>query len=298
MAVDALLVSGGGWETVEVPSLFAVGRSGEGRVFLVDTGYAQPFKDEVGSFPYCVYDWIIPVTLDEGGDARAGVKECVGVEPEEVDVIFITHFHPDHVAGLSLFPNARYVYLEQAYACLEGLSSLSGLSHGFLPGLIPLDFASRSDPLSVDHMASSRLIDRLQTMYLEGDGGGEGHGVACELRGYRYPMGSNGAEPAVDEWGVWVVPLPGHTEGHMGVWIETEAQVVFMVGDAVWTSRGVEGGCCRLPHPAIRMITHDWKALAETTEQLHALQAYATQTSAPLFIVPAHEPMFLNHSHL
>src|SRR5690606_29760152 len=39
----------------------------------------------------------------------------IGYKPEDVDVVVVTHGHPDHIGGLiaggkPVFPNARYVY--------------------------------------------------------------------------------------------------------------------------------------------------------------------------------------------
>jgi glyoxylase-like metal-dependent hydrolase (beta-lactamase superfamily II) len=50
----------------------------------------------------------------------AAVLGPAGYTPDQVDVVVLTHFHPDHIGGLmedgkSLFPNARYVIPETEY---------------------------------------------------------------------------------------------------------------------------------------------------------------------------------------
>ena len=45
----------------------------------------------------------------------------IGVSPEEIDILFFTHLHPDHVLGLATsdgepaFPNARYVMTQEEW---------------------------------------------------------------------------------------------------------------------------------------------------------------------------------------
>lgn len=54
-----------------------------------------------------------PARRPERGALRQRLAEA-GIAPEQVDVVVLTHFHPDHVGGLiegggRAFPNARYV---------------------------------------------------------------------------------------------------------------------------------------------------------------------------------------------
>ena len=53
----------------------------------------------------------IVVDVANAGEEEAYVAalKTAGVEPEKVDVVVLTHLHPDHVGLLHLFPNAEYV---------------------------------------------------------------------------------------------------------------------------------------------------------------------------------------------
>lgn len=63
------------------------------------------------------------VLLDTGNGAAAGGKllptlELIGVAPEDINAVILSHFHPDHINGVSaggapVFPNAAY-YFPQA----------------------------------------------------------------------------------------------------------------------------------------------------------------------------------------
>lgn len=69
------------------------------------------------------------VLFDSGNGANgrpatghlASQMKAAGVSPEQIDVVVITHCHPDHIGGLmdngaALAPNARYVIGEAEYA--------------------------------------------------------------------------------------------------------------------------------------------------------------------------------------
>jgi glyoxylase-like metal-dependent hydrolase (beta-lactamase superfamily II) len=71
-----------------------------GTTVLVDTGVGPPG----------LWDW---TALSEG--ELPGALAALGISPGDVDVVFLTHMHIDHVGwntdleGVSLFPRARYV---------------------------------------------------------------------------------------------------------------------------------------------------------------------------------------------
>ncbi|MTH96759.1 MBL fold metallo-hydrolase [Roseibium sp. RKSG952] len=59
------------------------------------------------------------------GNMRAAL-ESAGYTPEQVDVVVLTHMHPDHIGGLMeggapAFPNARYVTGQQEYDFWSGM---------------------------------------------------------------------------------------------------------------------------------------------------------------------------------
>lgn len=88
-------------------------RSG-GRTVLVDTGVGPPG----------LWGW---TPEREGGLFPALAEQ--GVEPGDIDVVFNTHIHIDHVGwntsadGETLFPNARYLLHPDALSCARGKRS-------------------------------------------------------------------------------------------------------------------------------------------------------------------------------
>ena len=75
---------------------------GNGHKVLVDVGYDQEtYGGDLGK-RYDVVNW---------RDADV-VLAAVGVKPEEIDTVILTHAHYDHVGNLSKFPNA-HVYIQR-----------------------------------------------------------------------------------------------------------------------------------------------------------------------------------------
>lgn len=97
--------------TVHVPiSAFLV--RGQGRTILVDTGFGPR---ETG-FPHGVTPAAGDPTppMGEGGDLLAALAKA-GAAPEDVDTVFVTHLHSDHVGwlapeGTPAFARARVVH--------------------------------------------------------------------------------------------------------------------------------------------------------------------------------------------
>ncbi len=109
---------------------------------LVDTGYSTRFFAETRFFPNRLYGAITPVTLTDP-EGIAGQIRRLGVSPEEVHHLIITHFHADHIGGLRDFPNARVYCSQRAWTSVRKLSGFAAVRHAFLPGMLPLDLENR-----------------------------------------------------------------------------------------------------------------------------------------------------------
>lgn len=147
-----------------------------GRVILVDAGPRDLFGPACGFLP----------------DALA---EC-GVRPQDVDTLFATHLHPDHVAGMisadgvAVFPNAELVVPEADRAYWSDDSRFSGDAAGWA---------------ALARSVIAGYKDRLR------------------------PIGTD----AVIAPGMTAIPLPGHTPGHCGWRLDTDAGSLMHVGDIV-----------------------------------------------------------------
>jgi glyoxylase-like metal-dependent hydrolase (beta-lactamase superfamily II) len=161
----------------------------------------------------------------------AGSLRSAGYTPEEVDLVLVTHLHPDHVGGLTtqdgkrVFPNAE-VYIAKAE------------SDFWLSPEIAAKAAKDAQPFFQSAQA-------IAAPYIKA---GKWHTFS-------------GSEPIVD--GMQLVPLPGHTPGHTGYEFSSKGQKILFWGDVVHFQR------VQLQHPEVTVVFDiDPTAAAATRLQL------------------------------
>ena len=76
---------------------------GKGRVAMVDVGYNNKEYGKVMADNFGVENWRSPKQV---------LAEC-GVAPDQVDTVFITHAHFDHMGGIEDFPKAIFYIQER-----------------------------------------------------------------------------------------------------------------------------------------------------------------------------------------
>ncbi len=188
------------------------------------------FLDREWTEPLPILAWLIdhpegPIVVDTGETSRTaepayfprwhpfyryGVREEVtadqeigpqlarlGIDPIEVAIVVLTHFHTDHAGGIYHFPKSQWVVNS---IDLNRARGLPGKLRGFLPQHWPHWF-------SPDILVSAENAP---------DGPWEGFP-------YSFPITKDGR--------VRVVPTPGHTPGHQSVVVDDGAIVYFLAGD-------------------------------------------------------------------
>jgi glyoxylase-like metal-dependent hydrolase (beta-lactamase superfamily II) len=171
---------------IEIPMVVCVAQR-PGQVIVLDAGYVdQPFGASYG-----IADWT---------DLVDRLAE-IGVAPEKVDVVTISHMHWDHAGGTSRFPKARFVMQrrELAFAALD------------VPG----------NPFLADGF---RVEEALDAIRLKWDG--------------RLELVDGDVEqwaPGVD-----LFLTPGHTAGTMTVCLDTKKGRICYSSDAVYLYRNLE----------------------------------------------------------
>lgn len=255
--------SGGSWwRSIRFPALVALIRatcadldqpSASLAPLLFDTGYATRFFEVTRRLPAAIYRWLTPVTCGPE-DAAATQLRGLGVDAADVGQVVVSHFHGDHVAGLKDFPSARIIRGEGSLPTgWVGERPLTGLRQGRLKALIPQDLGSREVVLGADTAEPVPGLDGFVGQWL-----------------------LDGA--------AWAVHLPGHTAGHLGLYLpKTQGPPLLLVGDACWSTRAYTDG--QLPHPLAARINESETDYVGTIAQLGRLRSQRPD----LLIVPSHD---------
>jgi glyoxylase-like metal-dependent hydrolase (beta-lactamase superfamily II) len=161
----------------------------------------------------------------------AGSLRSAGYTTEEVNIVLVTHFHSDHVGGLTtqdgnrVFPNAE-VYVAKAESDFW---------------LSP-EIAAKAPKDAQPFFQSAQAI------------------AAPYIKAGKWHTFS-GSETIVD--GMQLVPLPGHTPGHTGYEFSSKGQKILFWGDTIHAQR------VQLQHPEVTAIFDiDQTAAAATRNQL------------------------------
>jgi glyoxylase-like metal-dependent hydrolase (beta-lactamase superfamily II) len=196
-----------GAEKVEIPiPAFLVEHPTAGPI-LIDTGYhpscAVDPKQNLGRIGALAFNGI----KMEASQAVPAQMRALGIAPNSVTLVVMTHLHIDHASAMSEFPAATFVFAKQEWeAAIEPRGDLRGyhrrqFDHAF--DYRTLDFESAD----ADSFASfGRSFDLL------GDGS------------------------------VRVVFTPGHSRGHMSVILRLGAGELLVAGDAIFTRETLRTG--------------------------------------------------------
>ena len=221
-------------------------------LFLFDTGYSPAFYEASRGFPYSVYGFLSPLVHSNSLTIRAQLKER-GIESDEIRGIIVSHFHADHVAGLCDFEQSEFIASQTAWDDVADRRGFSALKRGFLPALLPNDFANRIRP--IEHFHDPGIGPFKHAHDLFGDGS------------------------------VRLIPIPGHARGQIGALVQSGPnERTFLSADATWTLASLRTN--RLPHWLTYSFIDSVADLKRTLTQLHAFsKQYPT-----IDIVPTHCP--------
>ena len=201
------------WPTIDLACVAYVVRHPREGTFLIDTGMhpdaAADLRRDFGTPMSLLFRALRPAEVPFDEQLRE-----LGVEPDEVERVLMTHLHVDHTSGMRLLPGATFTCTREEWAAATGARSWA---RGYV----------------ASHLPPAERVDRV-------DFGlhGERHGPFART---------------IDLFGdgsVRLVSTRGHTAGHMSVLLrQAGGRQVLVVGDAAYTLRSIERGVLPLLTP-------------------------------------------------
>ena len=181
--------------TIDLPFAFVLARHGE-RAVLIDTGFMrEPGGGELMAKRFGIAQWVSPLRL---------LAE-LGVAPDQVTDIVLSHAHYDHMGSIHKFPDAHlYLQKQELLGWIEVMA-------------LPRRFRALSwvlNPEDIHHALDAAAAHRLTL--LEGD-----------------------RDDVVP--GIHVRFGPGHTMGQQFVVVESESGRYVVSGDCVYCARNLTG---------------------------------------------------------
>lgn len=207
---------------------------------LWDTGYASRFYDAVSKGVNRLYGWVTPVFFDESSSLVSQLA-AVGVRPGDIKTVVMSHFHADHMAGVRDFPNAHLACCAWGWARHKRLTGIGALRRAFMPELLPNDFWERFAPVQ----GMPRAV------------------LPAELAPFDVGFDLTGAGE------VFIVPLPGHADGHLGAFVLEDSGWTLLASDSAWAPEGYRE--LRGPSELSFLIQDSRSEYYETLRALHQL---------------------------
>lgn len=192
------------------------------------------------------------------GEAAVNQVKALGFDPSDVRHVVLTHMDLDHAGGVADFPHATvHVWIDE----LEAARARSSITD-----------KSRYRPAQWDLHANWRTHQLAD---------GEG------WNGFEAVRDIEGLPPEL-----LLVPLPGHSAGHMGVAVDTGERWLFHCGDAFYDGREIRGERAN-PGLALfqRLSNLDPRLAAHNRQRVYELG----RTRDDVDVFCAHDPAALRH---
>lgn len=253
----------GKWRKIRFPSTVAVVEHSTAGILLFDTGYSPRFHEQTRYFPEKVYAMITPVEITPEETALAKIKK-LGLNPNDINHVVLSHFHADHIAGASDFTKAKYIYSKRELDYFKSIPRVMQIKGGFIAGLLPTDLESRAMiadefPIPLPELGPSWM----------------------------------GKDLLGDE-SVFAVSLPGHTLGQIGLYIrDVKGKSYLLVADAAWITPSFEENI--MPMGIAQIVFFQPTEYRKTLTRIHELYC-KHKASGKLEIVTCHcDTAFKNH---
>ncbi|UCI06615.1 MBL fold metallo-hydrolase [Mesorhizobium sp. B1-1-8] len=239
-AAEWLILRGGSWRSVRLRVRYGLFFHPLAGPVLVDTGYTpEALTGEGRSRMLRLYGALLRPELNAAEQVLPVLKRF-GLSPDDVRTVIVTHFHADHMSGLSLFRNARFVASEAAWARVKARTPRQNIRHGVFTELFPADFEAR-----LDRPSAKRRIEARGSVPGGADLFGDGSAIA--------------------------VDLPGHADGQFGLFFAGLERPLLYAVDVQWLLAALTRD--RTPGFPATLIAEDAAAIEPTSAMLRGFLA-------------------------
>ncbi|MBA2392411.1 MAG: N-acyl homoserine lactonase family protein [Ktedonobacterales bacterium] len=209
-------------------------------VIVIDTGETAQVS-QPGYFPAWPPTFRLAVreTVTEAQEIGPQLR-LLGIAPDDVRWVVLTHLHTDHAGGLHHFPRTHMMVTRVEYQQATGRS---GKSRGYLPQHWPSWFA----PTLIDF--ADQPIGPFPTSY-----------------------------PLTQAGDVILVPTPGHSVGHLSLFLREDNRTIAFAGDLSYTQD-------LMLRQKIDGVSLDERAAHQS---LQRMLTYVQST--PTVYLPSHDP--------
>ncbi|ELE7133536.1 MBL fold metallo-hydrolase [Vibrio harveyi] len=207
---------------------------------LFDTGYHEHFFRATRPFPERFYAWTTPCHYQkEHGIVAQLAKEKIG--PHEIEHLVLSHFHADHIAAVSEFAHSQLHCQQKGVDALTKSGRVGGVRKGYLKALLPQQLESNL----VMHRDFSIPIGEILPHC-------QGVDLLCK------DMFNDGL--------IYMVSLPGHAAGQVGLLAKREQGWLFLLADACWLIESLSENIDQ--HWLANMLCDDTQAYKQTLSEL------------------------------
>ncbi len=247
------MVAGAPSEKVRIPIPFYVIRHPQG-VVLFDSGLGENFREQIdGWWAHRLFQLLLPYEFEKS-EAAVHQLERMGLGPESVRFLVISHLHLDHAGGLRDFPKATIVVSRAEWGNADVGRWLARLR-----GVVKEQLEGARERLLIIENGDDGPVKALEPFETGFDLFGDGY--------------------------LLVLPTPGHTPGHQSLLVTLgSGKRVLLTGDAVWVRENY-----LKPAPKGWFVRHLEEDAEPTWETTLKIREFA-EKHPDVLIIPGHDP--------
>ena len=248
---------GSGFKSKEFPAGIALIKHPKQGYILFDTGYHPDFLKSTRPFPERFYAMLTPCHLNHGDTILSQIK-TLNIDNNDIKHLMLSHFHADHIAGMVDFPKSEIHCHRAGLDYMQQSNRLNRVRKGYLNKLVP-EHANEQfsfiDSFTIDVAEILDLPEKIGLL----------------------------AKDWFDDQSIYIVNLPGHAAGHIGLLIRLESSFIFLLADACWLKESLTKNINQ--HWIANILSDDHKAYKDTLQKLR--RCFQLSDDSVVF-VPSH----------